>query len=239
MSYLRSLVKSGQDGLHPRARTDPPADPGLAGRAATGLRQLPPNDLALLYVGAVDECVDLEEIRNGPTKSDWRRGPNPQMVLHTPHSWDVLGRNPKRPPLVLGPNGPMQMNHAVFNHDVIGGQMSPGVIGEQMCPGLIPELGHELFPNGRVINVLGRLRLEGGQALKQVASADDAHELAVAQHRNPLDPMPLNESGDLGEGRGLLHADHTCCHDVPRGAAMRLGVVPRRQALVCEQAEPP
>src|SRR5215211_9296515 len=55
MSYLRSLVKSGQDGLHPRARTDPPADPGLAGRAATGLRQLPSNDLALLYVGAVDE----------------------------------------------------------------------------------------------------------------------------------------------------------------------------------------
>src|SRR5215203_4657468 len=115
------------------------------------------------------------------------------------------------------------MNDPVLNHDVIRVQMSPG---------LASEFSYELLPNGRVINALGRLGLEGGQALEQVASADDAHELAVAQHGNALNPMPLNCSGDLGEGRGLLHADHTCCHDVSGRAAMRFGVVPRGRALV-------
>jgi hypothetical protein len=155
----------------------------------------------------------------GLALSDRRWRPNHQMVLDTANPSHVLRCNPKRPSLVLGSNGPVQMNHAVFNHDVIG---------EQMSLGLIPELGHELFPNGGVINALGRLRLQGGQALEQVASRNDAHELAVAQHRNALDPMPFNYSGNLRHSRGLLHADHACCHNVPGSPAMRFGVIPRQ-----------
>ena len=90
------------------------------------------------------------------------------------------------------------MNHAVLHHDIIRVQMSPW---------LVLEFSDKLLPNGCVIDVLGRLCFQGRQALEQVASRDDAHELAVAQHRNALDPMPFNESGNLGQSRGLLHAE--------------------------------
>src|SRR3954447_8343520 len=124
--------------------------------------------------------------------SDRWRGPNHQMVLYALNPWHVLSCNPKRPSLILGPDGPVQMNHAVLHHDVISVQMSPW---------LVLEFSDKLLPNGCVIDVLGRLRFQGRQALEQVASRDNAHELAVAQHRNALDPMPFSRSRDRAQLR--------------------------------------
>ena len=68
------------------------------------------------------------------------------MILDALNPWHVLSCDPKRPSLVLGPDGPVQMNHAVLHHDIISVQMSPW---------LVLEFSDKLLPNGCVIDVLG------------------------------------------------------------------------------------
>ena len=52
------------------------------------------------------------------------------MILYSSNARDVLSRNPKCPALIIGPNGPVQMNDPVLDHDVVSLQMRPGLARE-------------------------------------------------------------------------------------------------------------
>ena len=148
------------------------------------------------------------------------------MILYAPNARDVLSRNPKRPALIIGPNGPVQMNDPVLDYHVVS---------QLLRPRLVLEFGNEPLADRCVIDVLGRLCFQSCQALKQVGARYNADELAVLQHRDALDPMPIKYFGDLCEGCRLLYADDVFRHDVPRRAAMRFRVLPGRRALVREK----
>src|SRR5688500_15373363 len=92
----------------------------------------------------------------------------------------ILGRDPKSPSLFVGLDSSVEVNHAGLDPDV-----------EEMSPGLILEFAHKLLADGAVVHAPGRFRAPGCKPTKQVAPRDDTNELAAADHRDALDPMPL------------------------------------------------
>src|SRR4029077_15669231 len=63
-----------------------------------------------------------------------------------------------------------------------------------------------------------------GKPVQQVGTADDTHEPAVAEHRDTLDVMALQQFGDFIERRVLVHGKRVSRHYRPGGAAQRLFV---------------
>ena len=78
-----------------------------------------------------------------------------------------------------------------------------------------------------------------GERLDEVGSADDAHQLAVAQHGQALDTVFLEQHGDLAERRLLGGRDDRVGHDFGNLAAMGLGEVVRQGRSGHDRFEPP
>ena len=66
-------------------------------------------------------------------------------------------------------------------------------------PLLLAQLGQQLDADRVVPLVLGCLDSAAGQYLEQVGAADDADNLAVVHHRDPLDSSRFHEFGDLAK----------------------------------------
>ena len=120
------------------------------------------------------------------------------------------------------------MHDAVLDSDV-----------QDMSPRLASELAHELLVDGPIIDALGWLPFRCRQGLEQIASCDDADKLAIADYGDAVDSMPVKDLHDLAKGRGPLDSDHIRSHYIASGAAVRLCIVSRCNALVRKEAEPP
>ena len=66
-----------------------------------------------------------------------------------------------------------------------------------------------------------------GKPLQQIGAAHDAYEAAVAEHRDALDVMALQQFGDFIERGVFVHGDHVPGHHRASSAAMCLFVVNR------------
>ena len=57
-----------------------------------------------------------------------------------------------------------------------------------------------------------------GKPVQQVGAADNTREPAVAEHRDALDVMALQQFGDFIERHVFIHGDHVSCHHRASGA---------------------
>lgn len=84
-----------------------------------------------------------------------------------------------------------------------------------------------------------RRELACHDALKQVRSADDADEPALAQHGHALDSMLSEQRGNFFERRRLTHGERIFSHHIARELAVTVDELARPLLRRREHREPP
>src|SRR5579871_4348279 len=142
-----------------------------------------------------------------------RRGTYDDIVIDGLHARYNFDRHPQR----------LLLRRRIDDSPQVDCAVGDGHIDEtRPHPRLRSESRHHLLAQLSVRDRLWlhRLLAESGKRLNEIGATDDADEPAVLDDRHPLDPMPLKQRRDVGNGRVGRGRYHLPRHKIAYPAAV-------------------